>query len=1030
MSSSQQRSACHAGAAPPAPRCANAAPMAPPSCLSARARPAVCTRGAATCLFDNFVRVAGRIIGALHGMQPLLLPAHIPPGLAAALGRIPPEDAAEGIAAIVAFSYEMKAPPGSPDQLPDRSRPSQLYRLLGCAMRSLGDPASRERLSAKQLEMWERVVEIMRPFFWRLDRILLALPHQPRIVYRGIDIRVSDNYKVGSIVLWPPVTSTSASRDVAWSFMSDDSSGTFFILLTLSIADISPFSWLPGEEEWLLHSLSVHKVTDVMQPGLRAIVGTNHDMVCLVQVDGRGARLSAAEMVRARALALRIQTLLFDGFLSTYVPPVVAVGHTAEGVAGAQGRHPLLGVVRQWCASDSRTVVLVGEGGCGKTATSLRLVRAAADERDPLPCPPGCGEPWLPLYVTLPVVPNLLTSGTGEGHAVRPLTDFIAHSNNLSPEELAEMQKLPVLMVLDGLEELPEGLSRLRGRGLLSAGGLDLEAWPNAKLVLCIRSEMLRRTHGCGRWKLTEHDVLPGADLWHVQDFGDDQIVEYSGKVIQREMLALAKAGVQTGPAWDADISLQRSVARLRCAAPPLDTVRDLQVAVRQLCAQGTCPSEAAEAVVEHSAAGAACREAMLAATAAVVARVRAADEGLVARPFILSMVVPVGNAVADTDFAAAPRRAIYGAWAEAEVRRRLPRIASLADRCPEFAAMDEDARVDLVINFCGALACSGLFIDVLPSFLLIARLHRYAPVAYVADLDLSPLGPEHNRTLLDAAPVRMETGKKAHLSFPHASVHDYFVADRVARLSALHSAEHQPDMQRVAVVLHRSMSLQEAVHEAQRYRESNPVGRLRRRISLFRWAQRAFFVVWSLYIFSGGVPPRWYHWLWRIASFGLVLQILLPRRLSWGKDVPWHYAACGVLFVALTVVHAMRMFHCSSSHKDPFMVDDVCMWYPVFGILNFLCLDVSLVMAALEPHLWIAAVGGLDLFEWPSLLFRRVLIGALLAAAGFQITKAALATEGWLDRVVELLFTVPFVTVACCILSMPARVRRRAAAV
>eukprot|EP01062_Namystynia_karyoxenos_P081850 TRINITY_DN908_c0_g1_i5.p1 TRINITY_DN908_c0_g1~~TRINITY_DN908_c0_g1_i5.p1 ORF type:complete len:1299 (+),score=340.56 TRINITY_DN908_c0_g1_i5:90-3986(+) len=981
--------------------------------------------GAATCLLDNFVRVSGRVIAALRGQRPAAGCAVISPEQAAALGRVRAKEAAEGLMALFAYSYEIKAPPGTPD-CDDGSRPTQLYRVLGCALRSLGDPASRARLSKAPLKLWQRAVELLRPFSWRLDKILLALPHQPRVVYRGIDARVSDDYKVGSVVMWPPVTSTSASREVAWGFMSPDGSGTFFIILTLSVADIAAFSWLPDEGEWLLHTLSVHVVTDKVQPGIRAMVGTNHDIICLIQTDGRTGGLPPAEMVRARQLALREQTILFDDFLSTYVPPVVTVGRTLDGAGGAGGRRELLEVFREWCAGESRTAMLLGEGGSGKSSSSLRLVRAAADEGDPLPRPPGCTTPWVPVLITLPVVPRLLHPGTGEGSSVHPLTEHIAASNHLSPAELAEMQKLPLLIVLDGLEEVPEGLDQVRGRGLLAAGGLSLQDWPRAKVVLCIRREMLRQPRGCRRWHLTEHDVLPGGELWHIQDFGEREVEQFCGRVIRREMIGLARAGALAAPGAAEEV-LHNGVAALRCPQPALDSARDLQSMARQLLAEGAPPKLAAEAAVDCTAAGDACRGEMGAATAAVLRRLRAADPAAVSCPFVLSMAVAVGQALAEADLSRGTRTAVYRAWLAAEVRRRLPRIADLADRCPEYAAADEGARVDLVLRFCGALACSDMMIDVIPSVLFIARLRRYAPAALVAHHKLSPLGVEHNRTLLDAAPLRVEEGDGALLSFPHASVQDHFAARRVEELAALGGASQQPDVQRVAFVLPRSASLRAAVGGALEGSGSNPIARLRRRITVFRCVQAS--VLGALLACCAALALISGTMLYRLAAAGLMFQVcvmyVVPRRKAAGWRSKLHYVLGGVAHLTLAVATGAGLVECEGAAMSWHERERWCVKYPLFLILLFVFVYTAFVIVSLEVQHVIAAIGGFSVFEWTSSTHRKVCIAAQASLAGHELIAAVFLPGNLLMRVVDGLAGLTFAVLLYCTLRAPYRVRQ-----
>eukprot|EP01062_Namystynia_karyoxenos_P013355 TRINITY_DN14826_c0_g2_i1.p1 TRINITY_DN14826_c0_g2~~TRINITY_DN14826_c0_g2_i1.p1 ORF type:complete len:1280 (+),score=208.27 TRINITY_DN14826_c0_g2_i1:80-3841(+) len=982
------------------------------------------TRGGATCLLDNFVRVLSRIIDALEGKQPALPPACITPELAAALEKIPPREAAEGIAAIIFYTYEIKAPTGAPSG-PDGSRPTQLYRLLGCAMRNLGDPAASESLTEAQRALWRRVVVLLRPFHWRLDRILLALPHQPRVVYRGIDVRVSDRYTVGSLVLWPPVTSTSASMDVAWDFMSADASGTFFILLTLAVADIAPFSWLPGEEEWLLHGLSAHQVTDKMRSGLRAIIGTNHDLVCLIQVDRRVPRPPPDQMVRARALALRLQTLLFKNFLATYVPPAVAVGCTAEGVAGAVGSQPLLPMVHKWFASGSRTVLVVGDGGSGKTSTSLRLVYAAADEEDPVPHPPGCGQGYVPIYIPLPAVENLLAPGTGEGHAVQPLTDYIIASNNLSPEEVSEMKKLPVLFVLDGLEEVPEELSPLRGCGLLAAGGLNLAEWPLARVVLCIRNEILQQVHGCGRWHLTEHDVLPDGDLWCLHGFGSEQVRQFSAKVVHREMLCVAKAGALAEPE-EVESVLQRSVKELRCASPPAELIRDLQSEARSLCAAGSDPAAAAEGAVERTPAGSACREAMEAATAEVLARVKSVDPGLLSSPFVLSMVVSAGQVLLTSAFEGAARNTVYSTWLAIEVRRRLPRAGELANRCPEFAAMTEAAKVDLVLRFCGALACSPAMIDVTPSLLIVAELHRFATVADLEGLGLCPLGEQHLAALLEAAPLRLESGAGAMLSFPHASVHDYFAADWVARLAAEAGAEQHPDVQRVAIVLPRSASL-EAATQDRLGKGDNPLSRLRSRIRGVRLAQALFVFVFFLSIPIHAMGDNLWQDRCGTAGFGILLpQAFIPRRQRVGQRVKWHYVCCFVACGALALGRAVDLSLCGASRLDPNWEGLICWMYPVFGILHFIAGYMTFCGLAVEPQFLIAGLGRLNLYQWPSATYRKIMIGAGVCFSVFYVLNLAFYRMGPLALMNSICVTVFIAVMTYRMLRLPARVQRR----
>eukprot|EP01062_Namystynia_karyoxenos_P075994 TRINITY_DN7394_c0_g1_i1.p1 TRINITY_DN7394_c0_g1~~TRINITY_DN7394_c0_g1_i1.p1 ORF type:complete len:1310 (+),score=225.10 TRINITY_DN7394_c0_g1_i1:1593-5522(+) len=942
------------------------------------------TRGAATCLFDNFARVGGRVAAAMQ-RRPVTPETELGDTVLAALAAAAPNDVAEGVAAAYVYSYEIKVPPGTQEHV-FKSRPTQIYRMLGCAMRSLGDPGSRERLSSPQLLLWQMVVELFRPFQWRLDQFLLMLPHQPRVVYRGIDLRVADSYSMDSIVLWPPVTSTSLSREVAWSFMSATGAGTFWIILAESVAEISRFSWLPGEDEWLLHTLSVHKVTNKLHPGLRALLRTNHDLVCLVQVDGRGGQqLSAREIVNARALAWTEATRLFDDFFATYVQPLVRVGTTSQGTLGAE-EDPLLEVLQEWSGSDRRTAVLLGEGGSGKTAAALRILRAAADNANPLPRPAGQAQSFVPLYVPLPAVRNLFVPD-GAGPAQRGgLADYLVQSAHLGSEGAAELRKRPLLLVLDGLEEVPEDLEWLCGRGLLAAAGLGLEEWEQARVVVCIRPELLQRSRGscCSRWRLTPADILPDAALWHLQPFAESQVETFCKAVVQKELQGLAAAA----PAVESEEKLESALTAVRCAPPPLEKLRALHEEARSLRQTGASGTAAASAAAK-SPAGAECGAAMLCTTADAVGRIREADSSLVTCPFTLSMIVAVGRSLSDADMSAGPRPVLYRAWAEAEVRHRLPRVASLSERSPQFAEMDTDARVALVMDFCSRLACCSQMIKVHSSLGAEAHLSRFAQVSGVVSLELSPLGPEHNEVLLQAAPLRVEEGEGAKLSFVHASIHDYFIARRAAALYE-ESGMSQLDVQVVCFALPRAPSLQTMLKDV--------AGKeVLRKMWVKRYKLRATLIVVIIMLnLSFGNPTsvagRTGQAIFQLA----VTSAWLPRRthahpgLPLMKRIQWQRVLLVFSAVGAAAVWILQTLGCRGGvHND---VNAVCTWWPIGSIIWFVFFNLQVIFLAMEPQLLVAAAFRVPAWRWPSVRYRLLTRMSL----GCLVSYHAVATIFW----------------------------------
>eukprot|EP00666_Eupelagonemidae_sp_cell4sb_P002681 gene2681-11455_t len=63
------------------------------------------------------------------------------------------------------------------------------------------------------------------------------MPRDDRVVYRGINVRVSKKYVTRTLVVWASQSSNSTEMDAAKSFMKG--SGSFFIVESCTAADIT-----------------------------------------------------------------------------------------------------------------------------------------------------------------------------------------------------------------------------------------------------------------------------------------------------------------------------------------------------------------------------------------------------------------------------------------------------------------------------------------------------------------------------------------------------------------------------------------------------------------------------------------------------------------------------------------------------------------------------------------------------------------------------------------------------------------------
>eukprot|EP01062_Namystynia_karyoxenos_P031239 TRINITY_DN2318_c0_g1_i1.p1 TRINITY_DN2318_c0_g1~~TRINITY_DN2318_c0_g1_i1.p1 ORF type:complete len:1159 (+),score=247.49 TRINITY_DN2318_c0_g1_i1:386-3862(+) len=751
------------------------------------------TEGGATCLLDNWSRVARRVLRSLQGHETIRPHHHVPEKVQLALAKVGAEEAGEGVAVIFVYSYEIKCPKG-------KSRLTQIYSTATRCMREMGDPAWRKRLPDAAVKRHEDTIAVFAPFLWRLDRILLQLPHEAIMVFRGIDCRVADDYEMTTLVPWASHTSTSTDREVSWGFMKE-TAGTFFIVLAESVACVSFFSWLPDEDEWLMHTQCVLQVASKLDPSLQQMLGTTHDIVVLFQCDKRGGGVDTPrQKVENALMAARESALIFGPFLDTFVEPTVA---TERAAAGHAATVPLLQAFGDFMhRSAEQVAVLIGDGGTGKTSAGLRLVNEALSITVST-TPESTDGQVLPIFVSLPAVSKLLT---------KPHTDWspIVHHVMLSLSlsggaELAELQARPLLLLLDSVEEAVGRHSLLKIYTLLQMGGVRLSEWPHLRVVITVRGEILEHE------QLTPTMIGGPCEVWRLQPFTTELADKYADSVARVAVRQLARAIV---PLWTDDEKVARELHKLPCPPPEFPAAKALQDDGRRLRRSGMAIKSAAEGAADGDC-GHQCYQQIMDSIRKHFARIRAADEKLLGTAFVATMAVAAGQDMDAEALEVDARREVYVAWCKNQVRRRLPRIlgkmkdapcpprvptlrrqeswvkrlsrrlstssrAADPERVP-FGELDEQTQVDIALHFCMDLAVSEVMFAVAEGVKSITQLHRTVRVGSVVPQFMGELERKYNRVLLEAAPLRLQSTKNddALLSFRHATVHDHLVAER-----------------------------------------------------------------------------------------------------------------------------------------------------------------------------------------------------------------------------------------------------------
>lgn len=141
---------------------------------------------------------------------------------------------------------------------------STLYRVLNKALRSE---------NRKALKIWF-------PYLKLLDTALDKLPTVKEAVWRGVPLKIGENYTKGQTFTWWSVNSCSSSVNVIEQFLGTENSGTMFLIESINGKKVSGYTEYEDEDEVILRMGTQFRVKSTL------IQKSGSTTVHLIEIDG------------------------------------------------------------------------------------------------------------------------------------------------------------------------------------------------------------------------------------------------------------------------------------------------------------------------------------------------------------------------------------------------------------------------------------------------------------------------------------------------------------------------------------------------------------------------------------------------------------------------------------------------------------------------------------------------------------------------------------------------------------------------
>ena len=313
-------------------------------------------------------------------------------------------------------------------------------------------------------------------------------PVEHEIGFRGINIPVGRHYTTDKYFVWPGFSSTSRDRGISMDFAQrGDNTGTLFHLTLHTGRDVSSFSVFPREKEILMPANAAFMVGTRVSDTLLLMSGFPCDLVVAAEV-GRGIarRDAASSTLSYRLESIRHMDYLYEmavGGTKYVVPDIGSAEDDRRSGIPVQSLESLLPWVGGHAVTDGSVNVLLGDGGSGKTTTSMWLWRMV------LKYASSSGR--TPLFVALPQALRVKPGTRDREYA--SLADYLVRHLVIPSGDRGLLLDCPLVIILDSLDEAGNSVADMIKDP--SCGSLyelmKLREWKRAVFVVTSRVEYL-----------------------------------------------------------------------------------------------------------------------------------------------------------------------------------------------------------------------------------------------------------------------------------------------------------------------------------------------------------------------------------------------------------------------------------------------------------------------------------------------------------------------------------------------------------